>query len=448
MPPWQSHIYLVLPHSRQPLVLMLPEDQSWTLPHLRYDGRIVLANIAPIPQLMQQYLGVRTTVLRRAFMDEVQNTLNVVYVLENHSPEWTPPPGCQWVGHDALGDLPFAISEHRAVIATYLDDVTFGAVPELRAPWARLGWFAAAQSWMESQLDRLDMIRMAPIEQVRTWGISCILRVRTMSGDVYLKVSSTRPLFAREAVLVQALATLFPDRVPVLLAIDAERGMMLLADFGHELRGNTDVQSWENALCTFARLQRKSTAYVEELLTQGCRDRRLDTLAVHMEYLLGDAEALSALQPEEVVQLRRLVPRLRAMCDELGAYRVPTTLVHGDLHPGNIAVCNDTFVFFDWTDACVAHPFFDLSHMLLETRLLTDPNVAHDRLLEAYLDVWTHCEPKHRLRQAWTLARPLAALHQAISFQYMVAGLETAAKPELAWGIAFWLRQLLHLMSL
>jgi aminoglycoside phosphotransferase (APT) family kinase protein len=136
------------------------------------------------------------------------------------------------------------------------------------------------------------------------------------------------------------------------------------------------------------------------------------------------------------------------MCDDLAAYRVPPTLVHGDLHPGNIAVPNGGCVFFDWTDGCVAHPFFDLSQMLLETRLLPAASAASARLLDAYLDMWTDDEPRDRLQQAWALARPLAALHQAVSFQHIVAALETASKPELAWGIAFWLRQLLQIMSL
>jgi hypothetical protein len=146
---------------------------------------------------------------------------------------------------------------------------------------------------MQSQLERLDVIRTAPIEQVRTWGVSCILRVRTMSGDVYLKASSTRPLFAREAVLVQALAIRYPEHIPVPLAIEAEQGWVLLADFGQELRGNTDVQVWEDALRTYARLQRATATHVADLLAQGCRDRRLDTLAAHVDHLLDDAEAFS-----------------------------------------------------------------------------------------------------------------------------------------------------------
>lgn len=57
-------------------------------------------------------------------------------------------------------------------------------------------------------------------------------------------------------------------------------------------------------------------------------------------------------------------------------------------------------------------------------RRLPDAAAARARLLGAYLDVWTDHEPGPRLQQAGTLAQALGALHQAISFQHILAGLE------------------------
>jgi aminoglycoside phosphotransferase (APT) family kinase protein len=45
---------------------------------------------------------------------------------------------------------------------------------------------------------------------------------------------------------------------------------------------------------------------------------------------------------------------------ELATYAVPPSLVHGDLHLGNVALGPRGHLFFDWTDAGVAHPFLDL----------------------------------------------------------------------------------------
>ncbi len=39
----------------------------------------------------------------------------------------------------------------------------------------------------------------------------------------------------------------------------------------------------------------------------------------------------------EIARLYACAASLKAMCNTLASYNVPQTLVHGDLHPGNIA---------------------------------------------------------------------------------------------------------------
>jgi hypothetical protein len=66
------------------------------------------------------------------------------------------------------------------------------------------------------------------------------------------------------------------------------------------------------------------------------------------------------------------------------------------------------------------------------------------RLRNSYLGVWAAYEPIERLLEAWKLAKPLWALHQAVSYQHIVATLEDTSKPELAPGLSYWLRTLLQ----
>jgi aminoglycoside phosphotransferase (APT) family kinase protein len=145
--------------------------------------------------------------------------------------------------------------------------------------------------------------------------------------------------------------------------------------------------------------------------------------------------------------LPNVEPINHLLAQHLGAlaqYRVPQTLVHGDLHAKNIAVRNGRYLFFDWTDGCVSHPFFDLVVMLRHAAVLPDASAAVPRLRDAYLALWTDYEPMPRLRQAWALAAPLGALHQAVSYQHIVASLEPAARHELDWGVSLWVRQMLQ----
>jgi Phosphotransferase enzyme family len=444
---WHSNIYLMLSHVCEPSILMLPTEHGWSLLHLQYAGRMRLANVEPLQQIVAQSLGLSATVLRCVSTHMAHQQLEAIFLLENHCPAWLPPAGWRWVTREALTALPLAVPAHRAVLETCLAEAETEAIPALRAPWARRGWFAQAQAWIATHLERLDYVFVPPLTQVRNWGISCVLRVRTFTGGLYLKAASTRPLFAREAVVVQELATRYPAHMPLPVAMDQHQNWLLLADVGPDLRSTPDSQVWAEALYTFGRLQRAAVTQVDDLLGLGCRDRRLETMLAHLETLVQDAEVAVQLQADEQVRLRHLMPRLTAMCRALADYRVPYTLVHGDLHPGNIARHQGTYRFFDWTDACIAHPFFDVLPMLLEAQALPDAASACAHMLESYLELWTAYESLERLRQVWALAQPLGALHQAISYAHIVAGLEATAKHEVAWGIPYWLRKVLQFLE-
>jgi hypothetical protein len=72
-----------------------------------------------------------------------------------------------------------------------------------------------------------------------------------------------------------------------------------------------------------------------------------------------------------------------------------------------------------------------------------DPNMQA-RLRNSYLGVWAAYEPIERLLEAWKLAKPLCALHQAVSYRHIIATLEDTSKPELAPQLPYWLRTLLQ----
>jgi aminoglycoside phosphotransferase (APT) family kinase protein len=118
---------------------------------------------------------------------------------------------------------------------------------------------------------------------------------------------------------------------------------------------------------------------------------------------------------------------------------VPASLVHGDLHLDNVARPEGRFVFFDWTDACLAHPFLDLIDILGERDAAT-----RELLQKQYLDEWLEYESPGRLREMWALAAPLSAAHQAVSYQHLIEGAEESEKPHLSWAMPEWLPKILE----
>ncbi|MHB8624874.1 MAG: phosphotransferase [Aggregatilineales bacterium] len=441
-----SDIYGVLLEPGAPRVLMLSDESGvWTLPHVHIPNkRVWVANVGVTCDGMQNLLKTDFIVLRNvhAVYSDAQNHADLIYVLENRHDDWTPPAQSKWINRTELENLALAHPEHRAVINISLHEIETNTASQLRPPWSHPGWFKTASTWMHDQITIQNYVLTKPIEQFKSWGISCLLRAQTDHGNLFFKVSTALPLFGNEPALLEALSKRYPDFVPAPFAIQIEQRWMLMQDFGTELRMASTLERWETAMQRFGTLQVQATSAVEDLFAIGCLDRRLNVLAAQIDPLLNDMEVLALLTADELVQIRALAPRLKAMCSELAGYYVPYSLNHGDLHSGNITA--QSLLFFDWTDACIAHPFLDLSTVMKDV----DESVSGGRepVLNAYLNLWIDYEPMERLREMWKLAEPLGALHQAVSYQHIVAILEPTSKQELADGIPIWLRRVLKTM--
>ncbi len=428
---------------------MIPDVQAmWTLPSVHIpDKRIWQPNVGIIIEPLRNLLQADVTVLRTVYkkVSEDETHVALIYALDNQS-EWNPPSGSRWVNRDELKLLALTWPEHRNPIESCLQEFESGNITDLRPPWAYPGWFKAAATWMMEQLSERGYKLSTPITQTKSWGISCLLRAGTDRGNVYFKVASALPLFGNEPALLKALAERYPEVVPAPIAIHAANRWMLMDDFGTELRSGTgNIHDWELVVERFAQLQHQTVNHIDDLLAVGCLDRRLDVLTSQIDPLMNDESTLATLTVEEIAEVRRLAPRLKAMCAELGRYRIPYTLNHGDLHSGNIT--EQTLWFFDWTDACIAHPFLDLVTLLIDAADLKTVPDGRERLLEIYLNNWTDYEPIERVREIWRLAEPLGALHQVVSYQHILAVLEPTSKDEMVWGVAEWLRRLLKAMS-
>ena len=465
---WRSDLYTAILQADEPRVLMLRGEAGWGLPHTALESRHELdTGGAAVVATARRELGVEATVLDliEARNDWVARRVEAVYALEQRGPGWAPPPGARWVGREELAGLGLARPGHLAALEHWLLALERGDVSPGDRPWTRRGWFASAAAWVEGELARLGRPPVGPVEQVKAWGLSCILRVRTSDGEVYFKAIPAADvgagedagrglgrqglplLFVNEPVLLRALAPGHPDLIPGPLAIDAERRWMLLPALGRLLAEEEDREAAEAVLARVARLQRAVAGELDRLFAAGCLDRRLAVLATQIGPLLDDLEAVEKLDDAERERVRASGPLLGELCARLAAYAVPETLIHGDLHPHNVARRPDGsggWLVFDWTDACVAHPFFDLVTFLHEALGPDDPPEVWARLRDAYLAPWAGHEPPERLAAAFALAEPLGALHQAVTYRHLMANLTPAWRQDLWSATAYWLRIMLR----
>ena len=332
-------------------------------------------------------------------------------------------------------DMPSGL--HRG-LKSWQEEQHSGLIPERRAPWALPGWHASAERWITDQVMRLERGAVQGIEPIKSWSISCVFKVTTETDVLYFKASRDLPLFVNEGSMLVYLGKLYPERVPVPIAIEPERGWMLLEDLGDPLGRDSDINQQARMMQDFARLQIGSSQRIEGLLTAGCTDRRIESLPTQIGPLFEDELVVSFLTEEERGALKEAAPRLRALIADLLALPIPVALLHGDLHAGNVIRRDDSFLYFDWTDAAISHPFFDMIHIFMEeddTKKLT--------LQEAYLSAWEEHYAKADVRRAWELAGTLYALYHAVSYQQIAHGIEELVQPELNFAYYF-LRRLLE----
>src|SRR5215218_9247824 len=207
----------------------------------------------------------------------------------------------------------------------------------------------------------------------------------------------------------------------------------------------------EEALPRYAELQIAVAEAGIDLLTLGVPDQRLAALPELLERVLEDRDALLIGQPnglsaEQAVELRRRAPSFGTQCADLAAYGIPETIQHDDLHDGNVFVDAGRYVFFDWGDSCVSHPFTTLVVTLRALAWKLDLEPGREwatRIRDAYLEPWGSFASPPELAAAATLAYGVGTLGRALAWHRMLAARtpeERAADPEtVPYGLRLWL---------
>ncbi len=265
---------------------------------------------------------------------------------------------------------------------------------------------------MDEQLAAAGAARTGDVAQPRLRPWSTLLRAPTTLGVVWLKAGGRETGY--EAGLYEVLAELAPERVLVPIAVDAERGWMLLPDGGPPVGGRL-----EDALPRYAELQRAVAPGVARLLARGVPDMRPGVMPQRFE------EAIAATAPSDLhPRLEALRPQVAAWCARLAESPVAASIDHNDLHGENVVAGPR---FYDWGDSVVAHPF---ASMLLPLSMAAPED--RGRLRDAYLEPWGALGSPAELELACrvaTIARALTWVRAAdAGSEWATAPLQTLAE--------------------
>ena len=387
--------------------------------------------------MLEEQIGAPINILRYVarHSDQESNRMYSIHLLEPR--DEVLPANALWQPPKKIlenSELPVALREG---LVSWYREFTSGHIPERRAPWGLPGWYVQAENWVADQVSRLERGAILDIQPLKSWSISCVLKVITENSLLYFKVARDLPLFVNEGVVLTFLADLYPGRVPRPIAVQPEQGWFLLDDFGEASDGDIPIADQARLMRDFARLQIDSSKKIEVLLAAGCKDRRLEVLLSQIDPLLNDELALGQLNSDEREELRQDAPHLRELITELISLPIPYAILHGDLHAGNVIPHGDSFLYFDWTDAAISHPFFDMIHIFRQ-----EDEAEKTTLQDAYLDVWEQCYSKTDVRRGWELAGVLYGFYHAVSYQHIARGIEELVQSELNFAYYF-LRKLL-----
>lgn len=438
------HVIVVRPEDGN----VLASSDGWAVPTLVpavSDARIV----EHINSEVRRQLGFDVWTLKRAAQGGEGENRRYIFVAASREHGAPTPPGARWAGRIEVSSINSVHAGIDEAVASWFAGLE--SPSSLRAPWESAGWHDAACGWLETQIAALGRVVHKPIIQQRAWGLSCTMKVGTDLGDVYFK--AVPPFMAHEGRAMQAVAERCPQLLPPPLAVDSERGWLLMSDYGSAmLHECADISRWEGALRVFSAAQVEQAESIEYWLSLNIPDRRLGRMVEMIDPLIGScAKMLSGgsngLSESEVSALLSLSMPLKMMCARLAQFGVPNTLVHGDLG-GNILMGEDSYTFFDWTDVCVSHPFFEMatiSGAYFDGSALKDSPEVDARLRDAYLQPWTELAPMDRLVEAFETSKPLGALHQAMTYMWILTNISPDARPELEGGLLHWVRNLLRL---
>jgi hypothetical protein len=305
---------------------------------------------------------------------------------------------------------------------TYLAELLSGSVAAtpstldqadhpLRPDYAKPGGPARSLAWAASVLDE-------PIEtaqQHRTWNLSAIWRLTTARGEV-MWLKQVPHFFLHEAKVLTYL-----NHVP-LHAFD-RAGRMLMGNIPGADLYDAPYPVREQIAGDMVAIQVKAANDIDSLLRAGVPDQRGHRLTARLRPLLDEAWIADRL-------------------DAATACALPDTLVHGDLHPGNVVGTSTDRTIIDWGDSFLGHPAFDiirLSEGLCEAETV--------RLHAYWAELWRTAVPGCDPLGAIEALRPVAAARMAMVYADFLANIEPSEHPYHSQDVDIWLAKARELVA-
>jgi aminoglycoside phosphotransferase (APT) family kinase protein len=112
-----------------------------------------------------------------------------------------------------------------------------------------------------------------------------------------------------------------------------------------------------------------------------------------------------------------------------------------------VVITEGRYVIFDWTDACVAHPFVDLATFFYNFGPASTDVEVRDRLRDRYLRGWADLMTFNEAVALFERTESLLAMHHAISYQRIIDAIDPSERWTFVSHLPWWLEKALELPS-
>jgi aminoglycoside phosphotransferase (APT) family kinase protein len=425
----------------------MPEEQpARQVCALLHDGRVLTDDAGRLPARDDDgSLGSQLSLTDRAGLagdpgavlvaPQVRVSADPPVLLNVFSPRESP------TGAGAWTDLDELVHDDEEVVAALRDLAQVAAgvrpPPDRRPDWYRTTWYDEVEDWVDRCLADLGRVRSGPAEPIQLWSISAVVRIPSEPAAVWFKAAC--PHFHAEPALTRLVAEIVPEHAPEVIATDDARAWLLLEEMAGAEDDDADPPPGLGpaAARIAATTQLRSLDHLPEVRAAGVPVRSLAATLTAFDQILAGSVELDLLTTAELDAARSRRHAVHALVDELGSLGIPDTLVHGDLHPGNVAHDGDSLVLYDWSDASISHPFFDAVQLV--SRL---PEKERPATRDAYAEAWQAAYPALDVERALELAAAANLVYQLVTYEQISRAQGEESSWEMRGVIARMLRTL------
>lgn len=311
-----------------------------------------------------------------------------------------------WIKFDSISEH-VENQDELAVLSNVIKNYNYSRT----APWVGNG-FQPYLFWVSSVAEQRKFSITGQPRQIKNAYVSSLSIIPTSIGDLYLKIPSTA--YLNDVVNVEYFLASGISRLPDFIAISPDKRAYLTKDMkGYDLPADTDTETLKNIVKQWAVIQQKFTrsnklfadklSAFHDYTPKGILSR-LETFPGEIPFLFEHMDR--PLDQETMSKLQNKLCDVRELLSRLDGYKLPNTLCHGDLRPGNIRVTDGSFVFYDWGMSIYSHPFYDISHFLNVIRRQL-PDTAKESIVDTYLAQWKCFESSENLAEAFNLIEKL-----------------------------------------